>query len=183
MLKDQIIKKGFEYRIPKKFQNVSCDIPSDIEKDMVEQIKKGEGVYLFGESGVGKTYLFYAFSKNIIKQGYEVLILNTGIFLEELRLDFNKKYYGNEKSLFQEILDFKGILFFDDIGAEKSSDWTRERLYLILNKRDEDVLPTFFTSNLDLSSLAEQVGDRITSRISGITTRIELKGEDKRLKK
>ncbi len=100
--------------------------------------------------------------------------------MEKLREEFNKSN-SDDFSLLRYLMNFKGILILDDIGAERSSEWTRERLYLILNKRYEYMLPVIFTSNCDLDLLAEQVGDRITSRIKGMTILLKVDGEDKRL--
>jgi DNA replication protein DnaC len=79
-------------------------------------------------------------------------------------------------------MNFKGIIVFDDIGAEKVSDWTRERLYLIINKKYEDMIPMIFTSNCDLEILSARLGDRISSRIMGMTELIKVDGEDMRNK-
>ena len=50
-------------------------------------------------------------------------------------------------------------LVLDDLGIEKTSDWSFQTLYLIINQRYEKLKPVIFTSNLSLEELAGQLGD------------------------
>ena len=72
------------------------------------------------------------------------------------------------------------LLIVDDIGAEKPSEWVRERLLSFINTRVSNELTTIYTSNLSLERLREKMGDRIVSRIIGSTKEIELVGRDQR---
>lgn len=181
------MKKEYEYKkiIPKKYHNVSyeTDVSVPVKNELIKQIQKEEGLYLWGESGVGKTHIACALAKNILEKGFNVRFFNTGDFLEQLREEFDKGFDDEYEylGLFRETMNFRGVLILDDIGAEKATDWVKERLYLIINKRYEDMLPTIFTSNFDLEILSARLGDRIASRIGGMTSRIRIPGQDKRL--
>ena len=60
------------------------------------------------------------------------------------------------------------LLHIDDLGAEHRTDWVLEQLYSIINARYEDERSTLITSNLGPDELAEQLGERIVSRLEGI---------------
>lgn len=173
-------KKDYKKIIPPRFHNVSyeADVSDRMKEVFTKQIKSGNGVYLYGGPGVGKTHVVCAIAKNILENGIDVWFLNTSEFLEKLRQEFNSDDF---QDLFKEVMDFKGVLILDDIGAEKASEWTRERLYLVINKKYEEMQPVIFTSNCDLEILSARLGDRITSRIIGMTEVLEKRGEDKRL--
>ena len=99
-------------------------------------------------------------------------------FLENLRAS-----YDNPDPEFDEVLDYVrrcNLLIVDDIGAEKPSEWVRERLLSFINTRVSNELTTIYTSNLSLERLREKMGDRIVSRIIGSTKEIELVGRDQR---
>jgi DNA replication protein DnaC len=73
-------------------------------------------------------------------------------------------------------------LVIDDLGAEKSSEWAREILYLIIDKRYSDLLPTIITSNLSPKELAEKLDDRLVSRLMEDAIVIKIDGKDHRVK-
>jgi len=57
------------------------------------------------------------------------------------------------------------VLILDDLGAHNYTEWTRNKLYSIINYRLNNNLPTVITTNLDLAELEEYLGERTTSRI------------------
>ena len=176
-------KQNFKETVPPIFQNVSYenDVSDRIKEITTQQIRKGRGVYLWGEPGTGKTHTAWAIAKNLIENGYRVLFLNTAEFLERVRKDFDREFEYDEKGVFEEAMDFEGVLFLDDVGAEKASPWVIDRISLIVNHRYEFILPTFFTSNCDMEILSERMGDRVTSRILGMVEVLQKSGIDRRL--
>ena len=54
------------------------------------------------------------------------------------------------------------------LGAEHRTDWVLEQLYTIVNARYQDERSTLVTSNLGRDELAEQLGERIVSRLEGM---------------
>ena len=70
----------------------------------------------------------------------------------------------------------------DDLGAEKPSDWVSEQLYMIINSRYEDMLPTIITTNCNTKELIERLGERTVSRIIEMTEPVTIKASDYRLK-
>ena len=75
-------------------------------------------------------------------------------------------------------------LVLDDLGAEKSSDWATQILYLIINERYENMRPIIITSNLTIKALGTKMGDdRLSSRINGMCEIILMDGPDRRKSK
>lgn len=74
-----------------------------------------------------------------------------------------------------------GMLIVDDLGSERPTDWTSERLYALVNRRWMEEAPTVFTSNLAPDPLQDAIGERTFSRIvgSGAVT-LSLTGKDQR---
>ena len=69
------------------------------------------------------------------------------------------------------------LLILDDIGAEKGSEWTRERLFALIDHRYRELLPMIVTSNVPLAQLEE----RVASRLRGGGVVAVLAGPDRRL--
>jgi len=81
----------------------------------------------------------------------------------------------------KELLMKAELVVLDDIGIrQKITDSFENELTEIIDARDSKMLATIFTSNLPLDKLADTVGDRIASRISGMTEQIAFKGKDNR---
>ena len=90
---------------------------------------------------------------------------------------------GNPDPDFEQVLDMLKkckLLIIDDIGAERVTEWVRERLVSIINTRVGAGLSTIYTSNLSPEELKEGLGDRISSRVLGSSGVVEITGADRR---
>jgi len=67
----------------------------------------------------------------------------------------------------------------DDLGAEKTSDWTGQSIYTLISRRINDCKPTIVTSNLSLSEI-DAVDPRRASRLGGMVY-YKMTGHDRRL--
>ena len=184
------------------------DVPAIVSSLTKRVMKKGQSIYLFGPVGTGKTVLaamliesmrreWYATAPSSLSRGesawgYFVTVTD---LLAELRHTFtftkgyNLRQSQQEQPTQQTEMDiinkYKNAryLVLDDLGAEKTTDWTFQSLHIIINYRYEYLKPTIFTSNFDIDALSEKLGDdRISSRIFDMAYLYEMKNEDRRLK-
>lgn len=72
------------------------------------------------------------------------------------------------------------LLFLDDLGAEKRTEWTEEVLYRIVDHRWSYCLPTIFATNHVPGELGNHIGARTASRLMGMCRVIAIKGDDRR---
>jgi DNA replication protein DnaC len=168
--------------IPERYKHGTyADVPQNI-KDCFEKLKDTrQGLYLYGSVGCGKTHIAYELVKATIMTLREKhLFWNVSELLREIRKDYDRK---EKQCLEEKLMEFEGVLFLDDLGSEKISEWVEEVFYLIINKRYNDMRPTIYTSNLSLGEIADRVGDRIASRIAGSCSVIKIEGGDRRLNK
>jgi DNA replication protein DnaC len=75
---------------------------------------------------------------------------------------------------------FDGILLLDDLAAGAATDFGRETLYRIIDKRWRDGLRLVTTADVAPKALAERLGDRIASRLLSGTV-LKIQGGDRRL--
>jgi len=69
----------------------------------------------------------------------------------------------------EEIVNFYSdmdFLIIDDLGAEKSTEFSITTLYIILDRRIRELKTTIITTNLSMSQIEEHLGARIASRLS-----------------
>ncbi|MBC7341211.1 MAG: ATP-binding protein [Clostridia bacterium] len=123
------------------------------------------GLFLSGPVGSGKTFLAMCITNALIARGREVVFVVVPDLLDELRATYDRTDQNVSEI---DLLDLCGnaeVLVLDDLGAHNYTEWTKNKIYSILNHRLNLLLPTVITSNLDLDQLEEYLGQRTTSRI------------------
>lgn len=72
------------------------------------------------------------------------------------------------------------LLVLDDLGREKPTEWVTDRLYVLVNRRYNAMLPTIVTTNYPLSELADRGYDAMVSRLRDSATIVNLDAPDYR---
>lgn len=162
---------------------------NEYKEKVLEKVKAGEGLYIWGKStGCGKTswackIMSYYFRKIAFDTGLENegLYIFLPTFLEDLRDNYDSKDPDFEQVL--SMVKNCKLLIIDDIGAERVTEWVRERMVSIINTRSSNGLCTIYTSNLSPKELTNELGDRIASRVLGSSKVVEISGGDWRVSK
>jgi len=190
--------RGVASAIPPRYRGVSFDRPpvSDMERDMTtkgavsevrgfieeldERLDRGRGLWLFGDTGTGKTTLAMLISKAALEAGRSVAIYSLPKLLARIRRTYDAEPGGDSYLAFFERLTSVDLLHIDDLGAEKRSDWVLEQLYALINERYEEERTVLITTNLPHDELEEQIGTRTVSRLSQMCDEVPLFGSDRR---
>src|SRR5215213_2078446 len=144
-----------------------------------ENWEEGRGLYLCGGVGVGKTHLAVAVLNELIRRKrVPSLFVTVPELLDNIRETYNKP--GRDLDEWMDAVQNADFLVLDDLGSERPTEWVRERIFVIVNHRYREALPTLFTSNIGPKDLASQLGERTASRIIAMCDWISLEGEDYR---
>lgn len=167
---------------PYRYQNTKWeDVPEKLRKALEVIRETRRGMYIHGSVGTGKTHAAYAMAEHAQSEmKLSVMFWNVTELLAEMRADFDRTQY-DKHHVEERLMDFRGVLFLDDIGAEKMTEWVAEQFYRVVNKRYEEALPTIFTSNLPVFELGDRLGDRTASRIVEMCDIYPLNGADRRI--
>lgn len=167
--------------IPSRFQWAQLEdlSPPAYDADVLASLTEwsrnpaGRNLVLFGAVGTGKTHAAVAAVRHAFSVGVGVVFTPTVEMLDMLRPG------GPDGAL--EYLASADRLILDDLGSEKATEWTAERMYALVNRRWLEERPTIATTNLTPTDLEETVGARTFSRLigSGAVT-VRLAGKDRR---
>jgi len=168
---------------PPRYESATWDdVPENIRNYVEKMRETRKGIYIHGSVGTGKTHIVYGIVEHLQEIPLKSWFLNTTELFADMKKDFDRQPY-DKKRWDDRMMEYRGVLVFDDIGAERPTDYVLEQFYLIINKRYNEMLPIIFTSNHSLGELSEKVGDRIASRIVEMCDVVHLGGDDKRILK
>lgn len=147
--------------------------------------EKSNNLFLYGDTGLGKTFLSTCIAKVVSERGYSV-VYDTAISI------FSK--FEEEK--FSRSDDLEGIksetrrylscdlLIMDDLGTEMSTAFTVSALYMLVNTRLQKGKKTIISSNLSPGELQARYSKQTTSRLLGEYQVLRFCGSDiRQLKK
>lgn len=148
--------------------------------DEFEKFKEeGRGILFFGNYGTGKTHLAAAILQEVIAEGYTGIFMSVPELISKIRASWSNE--TNEGDMI-DIISEADLVVMDDLGAENTKDWIKERLFVIINRRYEAMLPTIFTTNCNMEELNHKAGGRIHSRLMEMCKGVKLTGDDYREK-
>ncbi len=133
---------------------------------------KPKNLFLYGSTGVGKTFLSNCIAKELLDKGYSVIyftafqlfdILSKGVFEKD----------ADAIAAHQNIFDCD-LLVIDDLGTELSNSFTTSQLFLCVNERLLRHKSTIISTNLNFNQIVDIYSERTFSRICGDYTMIKL---------
>jgi DNA replication protein DnaC len=138
-------------------------------------------LYLYGDTGIGKTFLSNCIAKELLDRGHSVIYFTAFQLFDILSKGVFKR---DEEALLshRNIFDCD-LLIIDDLGTELSNSFTTSQLFLCINERILRQKSTIISTNLGMNQLADIYSERVLSRISSNYTLLKLFGADIRILK
>ncbi|MEE4543671.1 ATP-binding protein [Streptomyces sp. V4-01] len=141
------------------------------------QVATGPSLLMAGVVGAGKTHQAYGALRALVGAGVGVRWRATTA--ADLYAELRPRV-GADTERELAAVSRVPLLILDDLGAAKASEWTEEITYRLVNRRYNHLLPTLITTNLRISDLRTYVGDRVASRLTQMTSRVEFEPVDRR---
>jgi DNA replication protein DnaC len=146
-----------------------------------QMLEKGQGMYIYGGFGVGKTLLTACVANELLTNCQQVIFTNLFEISKAIKSTFHRNSEETEQSIFGRFADVQ-FLILDDIGSEifakkDEETWLQGLLFDLINRRYNELKPTIFTSNFSLRELIEirGISEKTVSRIFEMSRNFVLK--------
>lgn len=123
--------------------------------------EKGAGLLLWGGVGTGKTFAAHAIANELIKRDIPAYITSLSRILNS----------GFDKTDVLRRIRETPLVCFDDLGAERSSQYALEQVFMLVDERYMTQRPLIVTTNLTLDEIKhpkdidrKRIYDRILQR-------------------
>ena len=141
-----------------------------------------QNLLIFGDTGIGKTFLSNCVAKELLDTGHSVIYFSAHQLFELL----TDQKFGRTSQFsaadYRNIFDCD-LLIIDDLGTEAINTMTTSQFFVCLNERILNHKSTLISTNLELTELATYYSERIFSRIFNNFTVLHLFGNDIRIQK
>lgn len=141
-------------------------------------MEANSGLLLYGDVGTGKTFLAACIANAVLEQGHSVVMTSLPTLIAQMGADFGE---DREDVLFR--IRRADLLVLDDVGVERSTEYSTEQAYEVINTRYKSGKPLVVTTNL---SLADIKGDprlgrsRINDRLVELCIPVCVTGQSRR---
>ncbi len=117
-------------------------------------LEKNQGLLMWGRVGTGKSFAAACIANYLLDRGIPVMMTSLVKLLELIQSGDEK-----ESDIISRMNSAK-LVIFDDLGAERNTDYALEKIYNIVDSRYRKQLPMLFTTNLSITDMKEEADTR-----------------------
>ena len=148
--------------------------------NFTDMYRLNKGLIFCGQVGTGKTFYAGCIANAVISQARSVLITNIPSLITKLG------YSQEEKNYILNKISCVSLLVIDDLGVERDTPYSLEKIYEIIDTRYRSGKPLIITTNLkykDMKSDENTSYRRIYDRILQMCHPVAVLGESRRSQK
>ncbi len=149
--------------------------------DFINSFPCGNNLLIYGDTGVGKTYLTHCIAKELLDRSFFVLYFTSFDLFDLLSKNaFDKDAEAADMAQF--IFDCN-LLIIDDLGTELTNSFISSQLFCCINERIINKKSTIISTNLTMEDFLDTYSERTFSRVTSNYTMLKLVGNDIRIQK
>src|SRR5688572_20695356 len=207
-------------RIPRRYERCSfanfVSEPGTSQENAILQAHKlaleypavDRGLIFMGPAGIGKTHLAVSIIRDLTEKGFASVFCEFGSLLKQIQDSYNPVSKSSELKVLEPVFQ-ADVLVLDELGATVPTDWVRDTMYQIINRRYNDKKLTIFTTNYldeprvqtsenesdgartfskkatsdrirEMTTLEDRIGTRLRSRLYEMCHELRIEGDDYR---
>lgn len=115
-----------------------------------EMVKKSQGLLMWGNVGTGKSFAAACIANALLEKKVPVIMTSFVKLLELIQKD------KDEEEAFIYKMGRAKLVIFDDLGAERNTDYALEKVYNVIDSRYRSGLPMILTTNLTMNEMMDE---------------------------
>lgn len=131
--------------------------------DAMRADKQAPNLILIGKPGTGKSHLCCGIVLELFRT-HRVARIDLPDLIREIRATWHRDSPRSEESVLNHYGDLD-LLIIEEVGTGAGTDDERARIFQVINRRYEAMLPTVVVSNLDMAALKLEIGERVIDRL------------------
>lgn len=147
-----------------------------------EMKEKSVGLLIYGEPGNGKTFVSAAIANKLLDDMVPVICVSINSLLSRIKETFNSWGKEAEENIIKSLSN-ADLLIIDDLGTEQATEWSKTKIYNIIDSRYRNGLPLIISTNVSLVDLENKYDKRTYDRLLEMCTPIKNDGPSIRRKK
>ena len=144
----------FDHFTVNKENERNCKICKSYVRRFDEMVEKNQGLLFWGNAGTGKTYAAACIANELLNKMTPVVMTS---FIK--LIEMFERGNGQEEMILRRLNEAK-LVIFDDLGAERSTDYALEKVYNIVDSRYRRCLPSIYTTNLTIEEMKNEADIR-----------------------
>ena len=146
---------SFENCVVTEYNAQNFKLCRSYAKRFDEMMQKNQGMLMFGNVGTGKSYAAACIANALLNRNVPVVMTS---FVKMLAALSN---YDERAEEMMRLLANAHLVIFDDLGAERKTDYALEKVYDIIDNRYRSNKPMIVTTNLSLDEMSAEVDIRL----------------------
>lgn len=117
-------------------------------------LEKNQGLLFWGDVGTGKSFAAACIANYLLERKIPVIMTSFVKLLEVIQAS------REEEPAILNRLGYAKLVIFDDLGAERGTDYALEKVYNIIDSRYRKSLPMILTTNLTIEEMKRDMDIR-----------------------
>ena len=175
---DRIKKMGLgEYVLNRSLHTYDISEDPSISQ-AIQAALKGQGLYLHGEPGNGKTHLLCAIGRRLCWLGKRVRYYSHEAFIKRVKSSFNDPLIKNPLDSWINKVD---VILIDEMCNLRPTEWSRDTSSEMIMELHREHIQLIAASNISPSNLNKAMDSRAISRLGDLLPNVhQCTGRDRR---
>lgn len=123
----------------------TIELAKKYTKAFIKSKNEKVGLFLYGNVGTGKTYATSCIVNALNYFGKSVLVISLNLYLNKVT-----KNFGELENTMLKNIEHADLLVIDDFGAEYITEFTKDKVFALIDARYRSKKPMIITTNLVL---------------------------------